>query len=77
MAQPVSEMPSRKYPWEEWLDGRVWELVPGEDFVVTIASFLSLAHWQAKRRGVSLTTRSKNGKLYIQASGKKRKKRQW
>jgi hypothetical protein len=50
-------LPSRQYPWEEWLDGAVWELTRGEDFSAKPATVISNARGQAKRRGGSLRTR--------------------
>ena len=36
MARVIDTFPAHtnqsRYPWDEWLDGRVWELVQGEDF---------------------------------------------
>ena len=57
----------RKYPWEEWLDGRVWELTAGKDFDVTIESFRSTAIGKAGDLGGKLHTRTlPGGRLQIQ-----------
>lgn len=77
MARRVEKFPERpsqsRYPWEEWLDGSVWELIPGEDFKGKPATFRSVAIGQAKKRGGKVRTslmRSKAegepDKLYVQ-----------
>jgi hypothetical protein len=67
------EVPSQsKYPWDEWLDGSVWELAPGDDFQGKPATFRSVAIGQAKKRGGKVKTRlirskdpEQRDKLYI------------
>ena len=27
-------LPSRRYPWHEWTDGSIWEILRGEDYDV-------------------------------------------
>jgi hypothetical protein len=58
------------YPWDEWLDGGVWELVPGEDFKGKPATFRASAVAQAARRDGKVRTqkiRSDDGeRLYLQ-----------
>jgi hypothetical protein len=76
MARRVDEFPaqaqSSRYPWNEWLDGSIWELVPGEDFKGQLNTFRSVASMHSRKRGGSAKTRivrGKNGekdKLYIQ-----------
>jgi hypothetical protein len=70
MAEIISEFPGRggtAYPWDEWLDGQVRVLTPGEDFsnVVSVrASFYAAA----KVRGLKGRTRvTRDGSLIIQA----------
>lgn len=55
-----------KYPWDDWFDGQVWELTPGEDFTVTIESFRSTAIGKASSLGGILRTRVAGGKLQLQ-----------
>lgn len=51
-----------KYPWDTWLNGKVWELEAGEDFVVKLDSF----------KGAALAAaRSRNGKLRTARRGEK------
>lgn len=54
MARKLEAFPSAtgaRYPWDEWLDGSVWELVRGDDFNAKTATFRANAQIQAKRRG--------------------------
>jgi hypothetical protein len=75
MAKKVDAFPdqarSSKYPWDEWLDGGVWELVPGKDFEAKPMTFRSAAIAQAKTRGGKVRTRIMNRdghaeKMYVQ-----------
>jgi hypothetical protein len=58
------------YPWDEWLDGDVWELVPGEDFKGKPATFRASAVAQAARRDGKVRTqrieRDGEERLYVQ-----------
>ena len=45
-----------KYPWGEWLDGRVWRLTRGFDFDCTIQSFRVMVHKSARDRGMKVRT---------------------
>lgn len=40
-----------RYPWDEWLDGSVWELIRGSDFQSKTPTFRANAQLQAKKRG--------------------------
>lgn len=60
MARKLESFPSAalaRYPWDEWLDGSVWELVRGEDFQSKMATFRANAQLQAKRRGGRVRTK--------------------
>jgi len=61
MARKVDEFPPQadqsRYPWNEWLDGSVWELEPGTDFKGKVPTFRSMAIHHAKKRGGSVKTR--------------------
>ena len=58
MAQRIEQFPDApvqsNYPWDEWFDGSVWELTPGEDFKGKPATFRASAVAQAARRGPCL-----------------------
>ena len=62
--------PQNVYPWDEWLDGDVWELVPGEDFKGKPATFRASAVAQAARRDGKVRTqrieRDGEERLYLQ-----------
>ena len=58
------------YPWEDWLDGGVWMLKPGEDFTIPAKSLRNMAFQAGYRRSVNITTRiAEDGTVYIQATG--------
>lgn len=40
-----------KYPWEQWFDGRTWELTKGEDYNVQNENMRSATYIAAKRSG--------------------------
>lgn len=48
---------TRRYPWEQLMNGQPWELVHGEDFHAKPLTFISNARTQARRRGGSARTR--------------------
>ena len=58
-----------KYPYEEWFDGQVWKLIPGEDFNVSTESLRVCIYTAAKRRDlrVRTTISAGDGSLIIQA----------
>jgi len=78
MARVVKEMPAStrgsKYPWASWFDGKVWELTPGTDFDCNVDSMRQQAYQAAANAGVSVTTRERDGLLYIQTTEKKKGK---
>lgn len=74
MASKIEQFPAAPpqnvYPWDEWLDGDVWELVPGEDFKGKPATFRASAVAQAARRDGKVRTqrieRDGEERLYVQ-----------
>jgi hypothetical protein len=44
--------PGRRYPWEDWFDGRIWKLKFGEDFFVSAPNMRSMIYKAAIERGV-------------------------
>ena len=76
MARRVEKFPElvsqSRYPWDEWLDGSIWELVPGNDFKGNVRTFRSVALGQAKKRGGKVRTRhlkateTEPARLYVQ-----------
>ncbi len=71
MSNILETLPGRdrasNYNWDLWLDGRVHELVDGEDFTVKLASIRAMAFARAKQLGVPLATRSTDNGLAVQA----------
>ena len=71
MSNILETLPGRdrasNYNWDLWLDGRVHELVDGEDFTVELASIRVMAFARAKKLGVPIATRSTDNGLAIQA----------
>ena len=61
MARKLDVFPSLssepRYPWDEWLDGSVWELEKGRDFNSKVPTFRANAQTQARKRGRSVRTR--------------------
>ena len=57
-----------KYPWAEWLDGRVWCLHRGVDFTAALHSMQTHVQSVAHRRGKVVRTSVQNiDTLIIQA----------
>jgi len=54
-----------KYPWDQWLDGDVWQLTHGEDFTTEVANFRSWAYHNARKRGGTLRTNNPSTDVLI------------
>ena len=71
MSNILEALPPRNrasnYNWNLWLDGRVHELVDGEDYTVKLESMRAMAFTQAKRIGVPIVTRRTDSGLAVQA----------
>lgn len=48
---------STDYPWDDWTDGRVWELTRGVDFTSNAASFRAHLYKVSKDRGIDVRSR--------------------
>jgi hypothetical protein len=62
MARKLDQFPlsnAARYPWDEYLDGSVWELTRGEDFDCSLRSIQGAARNQASRRNGSLRMRTR------------------
>ncbi len=55
-----------KYPWDMWLNGKVWALDIGEDFTAAVESFRNNATSAAKTRKGKVQIEVKDNKLYMQ-----------
>jgi hypothetical protein len=72
MAQTVENMPPgpgerAKYPWGDWLNGEVWELVKGEDFTINPMTMMRSAHAKARYDGLKVKCSLRGDRLYVQA----------
>jgi hypothetical protein len=56
-----------KYPWDEWLNGKIWLLTEGVDFSISITSMQSSVTNAARNRGLKVTMRKREEGLYVQA----------
>lgn len=45
------------YPWEQWTDGRAWEVRQGEDFSSRPERFRNMLFTVARRHGMAVRTR--------------------
>jgi hypothetical protein len=61
VARKVKQFPAERdrsaYPWDQWLDGDIWELTQGQDFRGTAVAFRASARGQARRRGGGIRAR--------------------
>jgi hypothetical protein len=48
---------TRRYPWEEWLNGDVWQLFPDEDFTSKTRTIVAAARSRAKKMNGTVRTR--------------------
>jgi hypothetical protein len=55
---PEAQERSDKYPWSEWGDGSVWEIVRGTDFDTALSSMRQTVSKAAKKRGKTVRTRA-------------------
>ena len=55
-----------KYPWHKWSDGQIWELVEGEDYLVSYGSMRSMIHMRAKRDSRSVRVNATGPGLVLQ-----------
>jgi hypothetical protein len=64
VARKLEQFPSphkSRYPWDEYLDGDVWELTVGEDFTSKLSTFRMNAKVQAKKRGGNVRSTLQHG----------------
>jgi hypothetical protein len=58
---------SEKYPFDEWFDGNVYELVEGEDFESKRSTLATVIHNAATKRDLIVQTRMTQDGIAIQA----------
>lgn len=60
MSRIIDEMPAdrrdgrRIYPWDQWTDGRIWEIERGVDFSVSAEKMAGNIRTYASRRGFNI-----------------------
>jgi hypothetical protein len=47
----------RKFPWDEWTDGQMWQAIEGEDFAANHAVFKSQLKNRAEKMNMQIKTR--------------------
>jgi hypothetical protein len=53
-----------KYPWDEWQDGRIWEIQgDGQDFTTSPRYMQTQLHVRARHIGRQVTTRVRDSKI--------------
>lgn len=57
-----------RYPWAQWLDGRLWKLTKGEDFRVDPKVLRNQAHRQGITFNVNVRTHVDGDILWLQSS---------
>jgi hypothetical protein len=58
---------AEKYPFDEWFDGNIYELVEGEDFDAKRSTLATVIHNAATKRDLIVATRMTQDGLAIQA----------
>lgn len=53
----IDDLSPARYPWDEWLDGQIWQIVAGEDYECSTESMRVQVYGAAKRLGTKATTR--------------------
>jgi hypothetical protein len=56
-----------RYPWDEWLDGNIWQLTKGDDFPSDAYNFRNGAINAARRKGLKVRTSRSGDVVTIQA----------
>lgn len=74
MAKVVKEIPNirqmgpQKYPWNKWLDGRVWQLNGGKDFTSKPSGMAQQAYSAARKMGVKVQTAIRGNRVFLKAT---------
>jgi hypothetical protein len=69
MAKRIDSLPNKaraRYPWKEWTDGSIWQLVRGDDYTVEDDAMRSMAHLYARRNNMRAETRRWEKGMIIQ-----------
>ena len=57
---------SRQYPWDDWFDGRIWQLEPKEDFDGPATSLERVIRTSANRRRLKVRVRIDGKNIVVQ-----------
>lgn len=58
--------PKGKYPWDDWFDGRIWELEAGKDFDCTLPTMEDNVRKAAKRLDVCVVVHRTDAAIIIE-----------
>jgi hypothetical protein len=56
------------YPWDDWTNGKPWEIRQGEDFSdkIPVRNFVSAMHAKASAKGMKCKTKTSGGTILFQ-----------
>lgn len=65
--EPKRRGPKTRYPWDQWLDGKIRRLDQGKgkDFQCSVTSMVDLVRKTARKRGVSVTVHEESAACVI------------
>jgi len=69
MAEKLESFPFRgvsKYHWDTWLDGSIWKITQGKDFMTSPGSIRCSVIAAAKRRGLQVITHVNKNEVVFQ-----------
>jgi hypothetical protein len=58
---PKRRPPGQRYPWDEWTNGRPWEIMRGEDYDISTENMRTNLHMRASSMGRKVKTQKVNG----------------
>jgi hypothetical protein len=53
---PGPRAPQRRYPWDEWTNGRPWQIMRGEDYDISTENMRTNLHMRASSMGRTVKT---------------------
>jgi hypothetical protein len=72
MAKKLDAMPvvksgsqANRYPWDEWLNGEVWQLERGTDFIPESSVFATFANRKVRDAGLALRVSRQGNLVFI------------
>lgn len=61
------DMVRGRYPWDTWMDGRIWQLKQGKDFRPSARSFRRIVLAKALKRGQVVQVAIRGDYVVVQA----------